>query len=104
MYRELADLYDRIYGSKDYEAESARVSETVLEHNPAAQTLLDVACGTGGHLVHLEKQFKCEGLDLSEPNEAIRAATADPWSSNVPLFIPSFPAPTLHPSAPAAWR
>lgn len=72
MYRELADIYDRIYGSKDYAAESARVREIIVEHNPGARTLLDVACGTGGHLVHLRQHFECEGLDLSE--EMVRLA------------------------------
>lgn len=34
--------------------------------NPDARTLLDVACGTGGHLVHLQRSFDVAGLDLDE--------------------------------------
>ncbi len=66
MYRELAGTYDRIYGEKNYDAESARLIELITDHNPGAQTLLDVACGTGGHLVHLQSKFECEGVDLSQ--------------------------------------
>lgn len=66
MYRELAGMYDRVYGSKNYESESAHVKEIITEHAPDAKTLLDVACGTGGHLEHLQHRFDCEGLDLSE--------------------------------------
>ncbi len=66
MYRELAELYDRIYSSKDYGSESARLIEIIEAHNPEAKTLLDVACGTGGHLRFLRERFECEGLDLNE--------------------------------------
>lgn len=65
MYRELAQHYDRIYGSKDYGAEAGVVRDQVLSRNPSANTLLDVACGTGGHLEHLKEWFDCQGLDLS---------------------------------------
>lgn len=65
MYRELAEHYDRIYAAKDYAAESARVQQIIAEFNPEARSLLDVACGTGGHLAHLLRHFECEGLDLS---------------------------------------
>lgn len=66
MYQELAGIYDRVYGFKDYESESARLVEIIASHDPAAKTLLDVACGTGGHLEQLQHRFECEGLDLSE--------------------------------------
>jgi SAM-dependent methyltransferase len=33
---------------------------------PQARTLLDVACGTGKHLVFLRTRFECEGVDLDE--------------------------------------
>lgn len=66
MYRELAEHYDRIYSGKDYAGESARLAEVIREHAPQARSLLDVACGTGGHLAFLRKEFACEGADLSE--------------------------------------
>lgn len=66
MYQELAGIYDHVYGSKDYEQESSRLAEIILEHDPKTRTLLDVACGTGGHVVHLRNRFESEGLDLNE--------------------------------------
>ena len=39
--------------------------ELVQARLPRAHTLLDVACGTGRHLEHLARHFRCEGLDLS---------------------------------------
>ena len=72
MYDQLAEHYDRIYASKDYAAEADLVRSIIAERNPGARTLLDVACGTGGHLVHLRSHFECEGLDLSD--EMVRIA------------------------------
>ncbi len=65
MYQDFAGLYDRIYADKDYAAESAEIARLVRQSNPSAQSLLDVACGTGGHLVHLLDDFTCEGTDLN---------------------------------------
>jgi SAM-dependent methyltransferase len=71
MYRDLAEHYDRIYSSKDYAGESARLAEVIRKHVPEAKFLLDVACGTGGHLEFLQQEFECEGVDLSEEMLAI---------------------------------
>lgn len=62
-YTRSAELYDLIYGWKDYVAESARLRELVAARNPGAKTLLDVACGTGRHLEHLRRWYEVEGLD-----------------------------------------
>ena len=45
-------LYDAIYQGigKDYAAESAEITALIRARRPDAVTLLDVACGTGGHL------------------------------------------------------
>ena len=61
-----ADLYDLFYEWKDYAAEAATVRDIVAARNPAARTLLDVACGTGVHLAHLRTWFDVEGLDRNE--------------------------------------
>jgi SAM-dependent methyltransferase len=74
MYRGLAEQYDNTYASKDYAGESATVAALVRSHYPQARTLLDVACGTGRHLVHLQSEFQCEGADASE--EMLRVARA----------------------------
>ncbi len=65
MFDKSAELYDLFYDWKDYRAEAARVRELVATRNPDARTLLDVACGTGSHLVHLRDWYAVEGLDLN---------------------------------------
>lgn len=66
MFSESADFYDLIYGRfKDYRAESERVAKMIRERNPAAKTILDVACGTGEHARHLrELGFYVDGVDV----------------------------------------
>ncbi|GAC1410946.1 MAG: hypothetical protein NVSMB57_05140 [Actinomycetota bacterium] len=65
MFLKTPHLYDEIYGRiKDYAAESAHAIRLIEDRNPGAQTLLDVACGTGQHLAHLSKRFAAEGIDL----------------------------------------
>jgi SAM-dependent methyltransferase len=58
------DLYDLVFGSKDYAAEAERIHEIVQQRVPGAASLLDVACGTGRHLEHLRRWYAVEGLDL----------------------------------------
>jgi SAM-dependent methyltransferase len=65
---ELAEVYDLIYrGQKDYAAEARSIADLVRARNPAATSILDVACGTGEHLAHLRSYF-CDvaGVELSE--------------------------------------
>jgi len=51
MFSETAELYDAIYSFKDYAAEAERVRELVVRAGgPGGGALLDVACGTGGHV------------------------------------------------------
>lgn len=64
-YSQSAALYDRIYGDKAFADEAATIRRIVVEAHPTARTLLDVGCGTGGHLQHLRDSFTVEGLDLS---------------------------------------
>jgi SAM-dependent methyltransferase len=71
MYRDSARYYDAIYSFKDYAAEAAAVSERIRERRPDAATLLDVACGTGAHLAHFAREYRVEGVDLSEEQLAI---------------------------------
>jgi ubiquinone/menaquinone biosynthesis C-methylase UbiE len=65
---DLAELYDLMYaGRKDYAGEAARVAALIRDRKADATTLLDVACGTGGHLTSFVKDFdEVVGLDLSE--------------------------------------
>ncbi|MFS8521446.1 MAG: class I SAM-dependent methyltransferase [Micromonosporaceae bacterium] len=68
---DVAEVYEDLYVAgqgKDYAAEAGRVTELVRRHRPAADSLLDVACGTGAHLAHLRHTFsRVAGVELSEP-------------------------------------
>jgi len=65
-YAELAEYYDKLYHWKDYRAEALRVRALLHQHGVAdGARLLDAACGTGSHLVHLREWFDVAGFDGS---------------------------------------
>ena len=64
MFARSARIYDAVYSWKDYPREAELVHELVQARKPGAETLLDVACGTGAHLAELRRWYRCEGLDL----------------------------------------
>ena len=67
MFERSAELYDLVYGFKDYAGEARRVDELIRERRPEARSLLDVACGTGKHLALLADRYPdVAGLDLDE--------------------------------------
>lgn len=72
---ELAEIYDAIYihgKAKDYAAEAAAITELIRARSPQADSLLDVACGTGAHLTHFRSEFaRVAGV---EPSEHMRRA------------------------------
>ncbi len=66
---EFADIYDHVYTlrGKDYPAETTYVTEQIRGRLPDASSLLDVACGTGGHLRYFDELFQhVEGVEISE--------------------------------------
>lgn len=69
MYEaEFADVYDLIHRhrGKDYAAEAAELAGLVQDRHPGAESVLDVASGTGGHLRFLRELFTpAEGLEVS---------------------------------------
>jgi SAM-dependent methyltransferase len=73
MYTKTAELYDLFYDWKDYAAEVAKIAAIVDERRPGAESLLDVACGTGRHLELLRGRFAVEGVDLDEGLLAVAA-------------------------------
>ncbi len=73
MYARSALFYDAIYGSKEYAAEADEIDRRIQAARPGANTLLDVACGTGGHLRALSDRYRCEGVDLSSEQLAVAA-------------------------------
>ena len=65
MFTKSAAFYDLVYGFKDYAAEADKVRLVIdAANNSGGRRLLDVACGTGQHLQHLQEHFDAEGLDL----------------------------------------
>ncbi|MDA3645744.1 methyltransferase domain-containing protein [Saccharopolyspora indica] len=64
-----SEIYDVVYTlrGKDYPGESAYLADRIRTKFPAASSLLDIACGTGGHLAHLAELFDdVAGVELSE--------------------------------------
>ena len=55
-YSRLAKLYDLIHSDKDYKKEVEFI-EFVIEKmsKRKVNSILDVACGTGSHAIHLKK-------------------------------------------------
>lgn len=85
--RDLAAAYDLIYAiaaGKDYRREARDITGLIRRRNPAADSMLDVACGTGLHLSHLRHAFAhVEGLEIAD---AMRQAA-----------IERLPGVTVHP-------
>jgi SAM-dependent methyltransferase len=67
MFSKTPRYYDKIYASKDYQAEAQRLIAFIRENlHSGGNQLLDVACGTGHHIEYLKEHFAVEGLDISE--------------------------------------
>jgi SAM-dependent methyltransferase len=65
MFTRSQRFYDAIYSWKDYAGEAAHIKRLVSEYKRSSgNSLLDVACGTGGHTPYLTPDFAYEGLDL----------------------------------------
>ncbi|MBZ0267406.1 class I SAM-dependent methyltransferase [bacterium] len=80
MYDRSTDLYDAIYlRMKDYEAESVKLGDILARTAPSARRILDVACGTGEHALHLRRRcgYAVDGVDLDGELLA-RAAVKNP--------------------------
>jgi SAM-dependent methyltransferase len=85
MYAKSAEIYDAIYEAigKDYAEEAERLHQLIQEHKRSSgNALLDVACGTGGHLEHLKRWYDVEGLDISP--EMLKVARRQ--LQDVPLY------------------
>lgn len=65
-HRQSARVYDAIYSFKDYAQEADTLRWLLNERGvPEGASLLDVACGTGAHLMYLKAHYNAEGLDGS---------------------------------------
>lgn len=90
MYTDHAHLYDRIYHWKNY-AKEAEVVLGVLDRFgiPRRSRVLDAACGTGAHLVHLAEHYRVLGFDQAAPMiEEARAKLPDAelWTADLVDF------------------
>lgn len=64
-YNEFFRHYDAVMGDRKG---AAHLVEGLIEaYHPKARTVLELACGTGAVLQHLETRFQTSGLDISEP-------------------------------------
>lgn len=58
-------MYDILYARKDYRGEARRLHALIQRYKRSpGNTLLDVACGTGGHIAFLREHYAVQGLDL----------------------------------------
>lgn len=60
-----AEIYDLIYGFRGYGRTCEYLEKLLDERRADVGSLLDVGCGTGGHLELFSRRFDCQGLDLS---------------------------------------
>ena len=60
--------YDVLYADKDYEKECDFIEEAFKQYSPFKPVkILDVGCGTGGHLIPLARRgYEVVGIDKSE--------------------------------------
>lgn len=65
IYASSSYIYDEYLTFLDYSVASSRLHSLIQQLHPNAQTLLDVACGTGKHLEYLKEHYQAEGIDLN---------------------------------------
>lgn len=88
MSKDYADAYDRTYAFfKDYSQEAGFVRDAIRAFRPAARTVLDIACGTGTHIIELARMgFVVAGLDLDPDILQVARRKAQAQEVAVELF------------------
>jgi len=67
MWNELANYYDLMYSWKSYRDEAEKIVSLVRRRKKSpGRDLLDVGCGTGGHIKYLQRHFRVVGTDASD--------------------------------------
>ena len=85
MYKIFSKLYDKFMKYSDYGAWEKQIEELIAEGKPNGKTLLDIGCGTGELLLRMAKNYKCDGMDLSE--EMLKIAFKKLKHREVSLFL-----------------
>jgi len=62
-YEIFGKFYDAVMGDRSEAAE--RLKELIRETKPNAKTVLELGCGTGSMLSHLQDSYQVSGLDIS---------------------------------------
>jgi SAM-dependent methyltransferase len=70
-YQAFARFYDAVQG--DGSEHTVFLRELIERYHPSAQTVLELACGTGSILKHLRPDYEVIGLDLSAPMLGVAA-------------------------------
>ncbi len=65
MYTKSTEYFDLLFSFKDYKAASKLLIQMIKSQAPDSISLLDIACATGPHLIHLKDSFSVEGLDIN---------------------------------------
>src|SRR5579862_301320 len=66
IYKDQARYYDLIYSWKDYKKEAETIRQLIAKHKKSTgRDLLEVACGTGGHIQYLKDHFRATGTDIN---------------------------------------
>jgi SAM-dependent methyltransferase len=92
MFTQTAAFYDAIYAArgKAYAAEANALAAWIRTVAPEARTLLDVGCGTGGHLAEFERLgFEVTGIDADLKMVALARARC-PEAAIEPAPMTSF--------------
>ena len=73
VFKKYAEYYDALYSEKDYPSECLALQELFIKYaNQPVRTILDLGCGTGGHVFQLVQQgFTVSGVDQSSEMLAI---------------------------------
>jgi len=67
QYKRLAKYYDMVRKPDDYMSQTEVLKGLISKYKlSTGKALLDVGCGTGGHLKYLVSDFDCTGIDLYE--------------------------------------
>jgi SAM-dependent methyltransferase len=76
---EYSNIYDILYGEKDYDGECNLIEQIIRDYSKIpVQSILDLGCGTGNHSLRFaERGYQVTGVDRSKEMLEIARAKAD---------------------------